>query len=73
MTISAILSNKGSEVAVVAVGTSVREVVALPTVLALGAGLLPAMMGDRRALHDRLSHTAILHRPRASAKTQDGQ
>jgi uncharacterized RDD family membrane protein YckC len=38
----------------------VREVVALPTVLALGAGLVPAMMGDRRALHDRLSHTRVV-------------
>jgi uncharacterized RDD family membrane protein YckC len=37
-----------------------RSVVALPSVLALGAGFLPALVGDRRALHDRLSQTRVV-------------
>ena len=44
MTISAILSNKGSEVAVVAVGTSVREVVALLADRKIGA--VPVLDGS---------------------------
>jgi uncharacterized RDD family membrane protein YckC len=49
-----------AEIPVSASRIVVREVVALPTVLALGAGLVPAMLGDRRALHDRLSHTRVV-------------
>jgi hypothetical protein len=26
----------------------------------LGLGLLPAFVGDRRALHDRLAHTRVV-------------
>jgi uncharacterized RDD family membrane protein YckC len=37
-----------------------RSVVALPSVLALGAGFLPALVGERRALHDRLSQTRVV-------------
>lgn len=37
-----------------------REVVALPSVLALGLGFFPALMGDERALHDRLAHTKVV-------------
>ena len=37
-----------------------REVVALPSVLALGLGFLPALVGDERALHDRLAHTKVI-------------
>jgi uncharacterized RDD family membrane protein YckC len=37
-----------------------RSVVALPSVLALGAGFLPALGGDRRAVHDRLAHTRVV-------------
>jgi uncharacterized RDD family membrane protein YckC len=37
-----------------------REVVALPSVLALGLGFFPALVGDERALHDRLAHTKVV-------------
>jgi uncharacterized RDD family membrane protein YckC len=37
-----------------------REVVALPSVLALGLGFLPALVGEERALHDRLAHTKVV-------------
>jgi uncharacterized RDD family membrane protein YckC len=37
-----------------------RSVLALPSVLALGAGFLPALVGDERALHDRLAHTRVV-------------
>jgi len=37
-----------------------REVVALPSTLALGLGFLPALVGDERALHDRLAHTKVI-------------
>jgi uncharacterized RDD family membrane protein YckC len=37
-----------------------RSVVALPSVLALGAGFLPALGADRRAVHDRLAHTRVV-------------
>jgi hypothetical protein len=26
----------------------------------LGAGFLPGLVGDRRALHDRLAHTLVI-------------
>jgi uncharacterized RDD family membrane protein YckC len=37
-----------------------REVIALPSVLALGAGFVPALMGDRRAFHDRVAGTRVV-------------
>jgi uncharacterized RDD family membrane protein YckC len=37
-----------------------REVVALPSILALGLGFFPALVGDERALHDRLAHTKVV-------------
>jgi len=37
-----------------------REAVALPSILALGLGFLPALVGDERALHDRLAHTKVV-------------
>ncbi|MEO8484347.1 MAG: RDD family protein [Acidobacteriota bacterium] len=37
-----------------------REVVALPSVLALGLGFFPALVGEERALHDRLAHTKVV-------------
>jgi uncharacterized RDD family membrane protein YckC len=37
-----------------------REVIALPSILALGLGFFPALMGDERALHDRLAHTKVV-------------
>lgn len=37
-----------------------REVIALPSVLALGLGFFPALVGDERALHDRLAHTKVV-------------
>jgi uncharacterized RDD family membrane protein YckC len=37
-----------------------RSVVALPSVLALGAGFLPALVGERRAVHDRIALTRVV-------------
>lgn len=37
-----------------------RELVALPSVLALGVGFLPALTGEGRALHDRIAHTRVV-------------
>jgi uncharacterized RDD family membrane protein YckC len=37
-----------------------RAVLTLPSVLALGAGFLPALLGGRRAVHDRLAHTRVV-------------
>jgi uncharacterized RDD family membrane protein YckC len=37
-----------------------RELVALPSVLALGAGFLPALTGEGRALHDRIARTRVV-------------
>lgn len=37
-----------------------REVVAVPSVLALGLGFFPALVGEERALHDRLAHTRVV-------------
>jgi uncharacterized RDD family membrane protein YckC len=37
-----------------------RELLALPSTLALGAGLLPAFFGQQRALHDRMAHTRVV-------------
>ena len=37
-----------------------RAVVALPSVLAAGLGLLPALVGDQRAVHDRLARTRVV-------------
>jgi uncharacterized RDD family membrane protein YckC len=37
-----------------------RALVMVPSVLALGAGFLPALVGDERALHDRIAHTRVV-------------
>ena len=37
-----------------------RELLTLPSVLVLGAGFIPALIGDERALHDRLAHTRVV-------------
>jgi uncharacterized RDD family membrane protein YckC len=37
-----------------------RSLLTLPSVLALGAGFLPALVGDRRAVHDRLAATRVI-------------
>jgi uncharacterized RDD family membrane protein YckC len=37
-----------------------RAVITVPSVLALGAGFVPALVGDGRALHDRLSQTRVV-------------
>ena len=37
-----------------------RSVVTLPSVLALGAGFLPALVGERRAVHDRIAQTRVV-------------
>jgi uncharacterized RDD family membrane protein YckC len=37
-----------------------RAALSLPSVLALGAGFVPALVGRERALHDRLAHTRVV-------------
>jgi uncharacterized RDD family membrane protein YckC len=37
-----------------------RAFLTVPSVLLLGIGFLPALMGSRRAVHDRLSHTRVV-------------
>jgi uncharacterized RDD family membrane protein YckC len=37
-----------------------RVVLSLPSVLALGAGFVPALVGTERAFHDRLAHTRVV-------------
>lgn len=37
-----------------------RALLTVPSVLALGLGFLPALFGDRRAIHDRLAHTRVV-------------
>jgi uncharacterized RDD family membrane protein YckC len=37
-----------------------RALMTWPSVLALGIGFLPALLGDERALHDRLAHTRVV-------------
>lgn len=37
-----------------------RSLLALPSVLAFGAGFLPALVGDRRAVHDRIAQTRVV-------------
>jgi uncharacterized RDD family membrane protein YckC len=39
---------------------AVRSLLTVPSVLALGAGFLPALVGDRRAVHDRLAQTRVV-------------
>ena len=38
----------------------VRAVLTLPSVLALGAGFMPALVGEGRAFHDRLAQTRVV-------------
>jgi len=40
---------------------AVRSLAALPSVLALGVGLVPALFGAGAAVHDRLAHTRVVH------------
>jgi uncharacterized RDD family membrane protein YckC len=37
-----------------------RAVLTLPSVLAVGAGFIPVLIGGERALHDRLAHTRVV-------------
>jgi len=37
-----------------------RVTVSLPSVLALGLGFIPALLGSERAVHDRLAHTRVV-------------
>jgi hypothetical protein len=37
-----------------------RALFTLPSVLVAGAGFLPALMGEERAVHDRLAHTRVV-------------
>jgi uncharacterized RDD family membrane protein YckC len=39
---------------------AIREVVSLPSVVALGAGFFPALSGSGLALHDRIAHTRVV-------------
>lgn len=38
----------------------VRELIALPAILAFGLGFLPALVGDARGLHDRVAATRVV-------------
>ena len=40
---------------------AIRSLVALPSVMALGAGLVPALFGSGASVHDRLAHTRVVH------------
>jgi uncharacterized RDD family membrane protein YckC len=40
---------------------AVRSLVALPSVMVLGVGLIPALFGAGAAIHDRLAHTRVVH------------
>ncbi len=40
---------------------AVRSLAALPSVLTLGVGLVPALLGAGAAVHDRLAHTRVVH------------
>ena len=37
-----------------------RAVLTLPSVLVAGVGFLPALVGEKRAVHDRLAHTRVI-------------
>lgn len=37
-----------------------RAILTVPSVLVLGAGFVPALVGDERAFHDRLAHTRVV-------------
>jgi uncharacterized RDD family membrane protein YckC len=37
-----------------------RSVLTVPSVVVLGAGFVPALFGDERAIHDRLAHTRVV-------------
>jgi uncharacterized RDD family membrane protein YckC len=39
---------------------ALRAVTALPSALALGAGLIPALLGGGLAIHDRIAHTRVV-------------
>jgi uncharacterized RDD family membrane protein YckC len=39
---------------------AIRAIVTFPSVLALGAGFIPALVGHRLALHDRIAHTRVV-------------
>jgi len=39
---------------------AVRALMTLPSVLALGLGFLPALVGEGRAVHDRIAHTRVI-------------
>jgi uncharacterized RDD family membrane protein YckC len=39
---------------------TLRALLTLPSVLVAGAGFLPALIGEERAVHDRLAHTRVV-------------
>jgi uncharacterized RDD family membrane protein YckC len=39
---------------------AIRALATFPSVLVLGAGFVPALIGSRLALHDRLAHTRVV-------------
>jgi uncharacterized RDD family membrane protein YckC len=39
---------------------ALRAVLTIPSVLVLGLGFVPALLGDGRALHDRVAHTRVV-------------
>jgi uncharacterized RDD family membrane protein YckC len=55
------VSGESSDGLPVSFGQAVyRELVTLPSVLVAGAGFVPALVGDHRALHDRLADTRVV-------------
>jgi uncharacterized RDD family membrane protein YckC len=37
-----------------------RALLTVPSVLAAGAGFVQALVGDERAVHDRIAHTRVV-------------
>ena len=37
-----------------------RSLLTLPSVFALGAGFMPALVGDHKAVHDRIAQTRVV-------------
>jgi uncharacterized RDD family membrane protein YckC len=50
----------GEDVVLTVKQAAYRSLLAIPSVLAFGAGFIPALVGEERALHDRLAHTRVV-------------
>jgi uncharacterized RDD family membrane protein YckC len=54
-------SSDADGAAALTIGQAVsRACLTIPSVLALGAGFVPALIGEERAVHDRLAHTRVV-------------